>query len=72
VTLYKDYGEMLKHGGLQAVVIALVTTVHAEQAIKAMQADKHVICEKTLSTSVEVIRFPLTYFRAFLCSYLCM
>ncbi len=63
---------MLRHGGLQAVVTASVTTVHAEQAIKAMQADKHVVCEKTLSTSVEVVRYPLTHFRAFLCSYLCM
>ncbi len=63
---------MLRHGGLQAVVTASVTTVHAEQAIKAMQADKHVVCEKTLSTSVEVVRFPLTHFGAFLCSYLCM
>lgn len=53
--LYTDYDEMLKHPGLQAVVIATVTTVHAEQAIKAMEADKHVLCEKPLSTSVEVV-----------------
>ena len=55
VTIYTDYDEMLKHPGLQAVVIATVTTVHAEQAIKAMKANKHVLCEKPLSTSVEVV-----------------
>ncbi|KAI9734167.1 MAG: hypothetical protein M1818_006626 [Claussenomyces sp. TS43310] len=54
VRIYKDYDEMLTHEGLQAVVIASVTTVHAKQAIKAIDADLHVLCEKPLSTSVEV------------------
>jgi myo-inositol 2-dehydrogenase / D-chiro-inositol 1-dehydrogenase len=54
VQIYTDYDAMLLHEGLQAVVIATVTTVHAEQAIKAISADKHVLCEKPLSTSVEV------------------
>jgi len=55
VTLYTDYDEMLMHVGLEAVVVSTVTTVHAEQAIKAIKADKHVLCEKPLSTSVEVV-----------------
>ncbi|KAL9089125.1 MAG: hypothetical protein Q9165_005938 [Trypethelium subeluteriae] len=54
VKLYADYDEMLKHVGLEAVLIATITTVHAEQAIKAINAEKHVLCEKPLSTSVEV------------------
>ncbi|KAL6409716.1 putative oxidoreductase yisS [Ilyonectria robusta] len=54
VTVYMDYDEMLKHPGLQAVVVATVTTAHAEEAIKAIEADKHVLCEKPLSTSVEI------------------
>ncbi|KAI5464675.1 hypothetical protein BGZ63DRAFT_159170 [Mariannaea sp. PMI_226] len=54
VTIYSDYEEMLKHPGLEAVVIATVTTAHAEEAIKAIEADKHVLCEKPLSTSVEI------------------
>jgi hypothetical protein len=58
VRLYKDYDEMLKQEGLQAVVIASVTTVHAEQAIKAIEANLHVLCEKPLSTSVEIVRIP--------------
>ncbi|KAK9481580.1 hypothetical protein V1527DRAFT_448613 [Lipomyces starkeyi] len=54
VTLYMDYDEMLSHEGLQAVVLATVTAVHAEQAIKAIAADKHVLSEKPLSTSDEI------------------
>ncbi|KAL3475817.1 hypothetical protein BJX99DRAFT_153286 [Aspergillus californicus] len=54
VTIYKDYDEMLKHEGLQAVVVASATAVHAEQAIKGIAAEKHVLCEKPLSTSVEI------------------
>jgi myo-inositol 2-dehydrogenase/D-chiro-inositol 1-dehydrogenase len=57
VTIYTDYDEMLKHDGLEAVVVATVTTAHAEEAIKAINADKHVLCEKPLSTSVEVVSF---------------
>lgn len=55
VTIYADYDEMLKHEGLEAVVVATVTTAHAEEAIKAINADKHVLCEKPLSTSVDVV-----------------
>ena len=57
VRLYKSYDEMLKQEGLQAVVIASVTTVHAEQAIKAIEANIHTLCEKPLSTSVEIVRW---------------
>ena len=56
VKLYDNYDDMLKHAGLEAVLIATVTTVHAEQAIKAMHANKHVLCEKPLSTTVEIVR----------------
>ncbi|KAF2721021.1 NAD(P)-binding protein [Polychaeton citri CBS 116435] len=52
--IYTDYDEMLKHPGLEAVVVSTATTVHAEQAIKAINADKHVMCEKPLSTTVEI------------------
>ncbi|KAH6971308.1 hypothetical protein EDB80DRAFT_838076 [Ilyonectria destructans] len=54
-----DYDEMLKHPGLEAVVVATVTAVHPENAIKAMEADKHVLCEKSLSTSVEISQSPV-------------
>ncbi|PWY73693.1 NAD(P)-binding protein [Aspergillus heteromorphus CBS 117.55] len=54
VTLYKNYDDMLKHEGLEAVVVASATAVHAEQAIKAIEAGKNTLCEKPLSTSVEI------------------
>lgn len=55
VTLYDNYDEMLKHPGLQAVAIGTATSVHAEEAIKAIEADLHVLCEKPLSIEVEVV-----------------
>lgn len=58
VRLYQNYDDMLKQEGLQAIVVASATAVHAEQAIKAIDADKHVLCEKPLSTSVEVVSIP--------------
>ncbi|WYZ40851.1 hypothetical protein EsH8_IV_001192 [Colletotrichum jinshuiense] len=52
VKLYTDYDEMLTHEGLQAVVIATVTKVHAEEAIKAINKDLHVLCEKPISLDI--------------------
>ncbi|KAH2338197.1 hypothetical protein KXW30_002410, partial [Aspergillus fumigatus] len=60
VKLYKNYDDMLKHEGLEAVVVASATAVHAEQTIKAIEANKHVLCEKPLSTSVEIATHPVT------------
>jgi len=54
VKLYTDFDEMLRHPGVEAVVVAGITTEHAAQSIKAIEAGKHVMCEKPLSTSVEV------------------
>ncbi|CAK7221603.1 hypothetical protein SEUCBS140593_004622 [Sporothrix eucalyptigena] len=65
VRLYTDYDEMLAAetaslmdektaGGLEAVVVATATTVHAEEAIKAIEHGLHVMCEKPLSTSLEI------------------
>ncbi|KAL9109910.1 MAG: hypothetical protein Q9227_005433 [Pyrenula ochraceoflavens] len=58
--LYSDYDDMLKHYGLEAVVIATATIVHAEQAIKAMNKDLHVLCEKPLGTTVEISQSVVT------------
>lgn len=55
VKIYTDYDEMLKHEGLEAVCVATVTTVHAEHTIKAIEAGKHVLCEKPLSTKLDVV-----------------
>jgi myo-inositol 2-dehydrogenase/D-chiro-inositol 1-dehydrogenase len=51
---------MLKHGGLEAVCVATVTTAHAEQTIKAIETGLHVLCEKPLSTKLDVVsKIPL-------------
>lgn len=54
VKIYSNFEDMLVRENIEAVVVASITTLHAEQAIKAINADKHVLCEKPLSTSVEV------------------
>jgi myo-inositol 2-dehydrogenase/D-chiro-inositol 1-dehydrogenase len=55
VTLYSDYDEMLQHPGLEAMVVSTATIVHAEFSIRAMQKGLHVLCEKPLGTTVEIV-----------------
>jgi myo-inositol 2-dehydrogenase/D-chiro-inositol 1-dehydrogenase len=68
VKLYKNYDDMLKQEGLEAVVVASATAVHADQAIKAIDANKHVLCEKPLSTSVEIVCPCMSPFAPATCS----
>lgn len=58
VALYEDYDKMIQQPGLQAVVIGTATSVHAEEAIKAMEKNLHVLCEKPLSTSIDIVGSP--------------
>lgn len=55
VTLYNDYDKMIEQQGIDAVVIGTATSVHAEEAIKAMRKNLHVLCEKPLSTNIEIV-----------------
>lgn len=55
VTLYDNYDKMISQPGLGAVVIGTATSVHAEEAIKAMEKNLHVLCEKPLSTDIEIV-----------------
>ena len=55
-----------KGNGLQAVVFASATTVHAEQAIKAIEMGLHVLYEKPLSMSVEIVSGALPAIRRFM------
>lgn len=55
VTLYSDYKKMLEHTGLDAVVIGTATSVHAEEAIQAMEKNLHVLCEKPISTNIDIV-----------------
>lgn len=56
-TIYTDYDKFLQHAGLEAVVIATVAGAHADQALKAIEQEKHVLCEKPLSTSAEIVSY---------------
>ena len=66
VRTYLSYDEMLQEeikNGLQAVVVASATAVHAEQAIKAIKLGLHVLCEKPLSTNVDISQSVVTAYR---------
>ncbi len=46
---YGDYTELLADSGVDAVYIANLHPQHAEWAIKAAQAGKHILCEKPIT-----------------------
>ncbi|HEX6971717.1 MAG TPA: Gfo/Idh/MocA family oxidoreductase [Limnochordia bacterium] len=50
---YKDFRELLEQPGLDVVVVAVPSGLHAAIAIEAAQAGKHVLCEKPLEVTVE-------------------
>ena len=50
---YTDYKEMLKNPDVEAVVIAGPNSLHASQSLDALNAGKHVLCEKPMATSRE-------------------
>jgi myo-inositol 2-dehydrogenase/D-chiro-inositol 1-dehydrogenase len=54
VAVYADFDEMLAHPGIEAVIVSGITTEHAPQSIRAIKAGKHVLCEKPLSTDVQI------------------
>lgn len=50
---YQDYQWMLERKDIQAVMIATPLYLHAPMAIAAMQAGKHVFCEKMMAYSID-------------------
>ncbi|GLS88165.1 oxidoreductase [Cypionkella aquatica] len=50
---YNDYSAMLADPDLEAVVIATSDAFHVPAALMALQAGKHVLCEKPLAVSIE-------------------
>ncbi|MBY3280327.1 Gfo/Idh/MocA family protein [Rhizobium laguerreae] len=50
---YNDYDMMLADPDLDAVIIATADAFHVPASIKALEAGKHVLCEKPIGVTVE-------------------
>jgi predicted dehydrogenase len=49
VFIYTDYGALLRHPGLDAVVVCLPTFLHEEYVRASVESGLHVLCEKPLA-----------------------
>ena len=50
---YTDYRRLLEDPGVDAVVIATPLYLHAQMALDALDAGKHVYCEKTMTYDID-------------------
>jgi predicted dehydrogenase len=50
---YADYRAMLEKADIDAVMIAVPLSLHCEMTLAALDAGKHVFCEKMMSYSIE-------------------
>ncbi len=56
ITSYRSVGDLLAHPGLEVVDITSYPWEHADQAVAAAQAGKHIILEKPLALSLPDLR----------------
>jgi predicted dehydrogenase len=54
--VFTDFQKMLTHDEVEAIVISTPPQFHEEIAVAAMEAGKHVLCEKPLSNSLDACR----------------
>lgn len=50
---YADYDAMLADPDVEAVIVATADAFHVDASIHALEAGKHVLCEKPMATSIE-------------------
>jgi predicted dehydrogenase len=53
---FKDYDQMLADPNVDAVIIATADAFHVAASIRALEAGKHVLCEKPVGITVEEVR----------------
>ncbi|HUG81237.1 MAG TPA: Gfo/Idh/MocA family oxidoreductase [Bryobacterales bacterium] len=56
---YSDYKELLRQSDVDAVLIATPCYLHAEQSAAALEAGKHVFCEKPLGITAGQVKLVL-------------
>ena len=56
---YSDYKELLGRSDIDAVLIATPCYLHAEMSAAALEAGKHVFCEKPLAISADQVKLVL-------------
>ena len=52
--LFEDYTSLLENAEVDAIYVPLPNSMHVEWTLKALEADKHVLCEKPFSLDAEV------------------
>ena len=53
---YQDYHEILNNPEIEAVLICSSTDTHADIAVEAAEAGKHIFCEKPVDLTVAKIK----------------